>query len=214
MQLDWCTDFFTPFYLDSCVWTDVISQWIWQRNIKFCAHLGRKAFGEESMSCTLKVETHWDLEVVTLVKSKAKSMIIIFFGIRGIDCSQVIRPDRPSSQFRLLLWQFTETAWKCAKTSPRTSATKELAVALCTVSHFHFHRGIFLPNTWLWSGSPIEDKSERPPFWHNWGDWGRITGGAEHPHWTTLRVMLASRPKVSVWPVGSTSPLNYGWLFV
>jgi hypothetical protein len=34
-----------------------------------------------------------------------------------------------------------------------------------------------------YSVSPTEDKTERPPFWHNWG---RITGGAEHPHRTRL----------------------------
>jgi hypothetical protein len=27
-------------------------------------------------------------------------------------------------------------------------------------------------------------------------------------------VMVASRPKVSLWPDGSISPGNYGWLFV
>jgi hypothetical protein len=31
---------------------------------------------------------------------------------------------------------------------------------------------------------------------------------------TTLRVMVASRPKVSLLRDGSTSPGNYGWLFV
>jgi hypothetical protein len=31
---------------------------------------------------------------------------------------------------------------------------------------------------------------------------------------TTSRVMVASRPKVSFWPDGSTSLVNYGWLFV
>jgi hypothetical protein len=28
---------------------------------------------------------------------------------------------------------------------------------------------------------------------------------------TTLRVMMASRPKISSWPDGSTSPGNYGY---
>jgi hypothetical protein len=66
----------------------------------------------------------------------------------------------------------------------------------------HFHQGIFdqkqhdcrPPRTlfaWLgplqlFSFSPIEDKTERPPFWHNWGDRGRIAGSAEHPYRTWL----------------------------
>jgi hypothetical protein len=32
------------------------------------------------------------------------------------------------------------------------------------------------------SVSPIEDKSEKPPFWQKWGDRGRIAGGAVHPY--------------------------------
>jgi hypothetical protein len=30
----------------------------------------------------------------------------------------------------------------------------------------------------------------------------------------TSKVMVASRPKISFWPDDSTSPWNYGWLFV
>jgi hypothetical protein len=45
-----------------------------------------------------------------------------------------------NSQFRILLYRFTATAWKCEKTSSRNLAAKELAVASqqTTVSHFHF----------------------------------------------------------------------------
>jgi hypothetical protein len=42
------------------------------------------------------------------------------------------------------------------------------------------------PSTLLYSVSLIEDKIERPPFWHNLGARGRIAGGAEHPHRTWL----------------------------
>jgi hypothetical protein len=34
--------------------------------------------------------------------------------------------------------------------------------------------------------SLIEDKTKRPLFWHNWGDWGRIAGSAPHPDRTRL----------------------------
>jgi hypothetical protein len=50
--------------------------------------------------------------------------------------------------------------------------------------------------TWLsflhppyFSVTPVEDKTERPPFWHNWGDEGRITGSAEHPHRTWYNIL-------------------------
>jgi hypothetical protein len=108
------------------------------------------------------------------------------------DCSQRICPGRPNSQFCILLWHFTMNAV--------TLVTKELAVAAwqCTTSFFLFHQGIFYQKqhdcrpsttllTWvvplkLLSVFLIEDNSEMPPFWHNWGDRDRITGSAKHPH--------------------------------
>jgi hypothetical protein len=65
---------------------------------------------------------------VRQAKSKVKSMLIIFFDIKRI-VHKKIRPGKPNSQFRILLWRFMATAWKCVKTSSRTLATREFAVA-------------------------------------------------------------------------------------
>jgi hypothetical protein len=106
-----------------------------------------------------------------------------FLWLQG-DRSKLIRPGGPKSEFRVLLWRFTATVWKRAKILSRTLATKELAVASrqCTVSDSQFHQGIFYQKqyysrtpatllTWfvpmrLSSVSPVEDRTEMPPFRH------------------------------------------------
>jgi hypothetical protein len=77
------------------------------------------------------------------------------------------------------------TARICAKILPQTLPTKELAVASqqCAVSYF-FTREFFYqkqqdcppPPTLLFFLSPVEDKTEEPPFSHNWSDQGKIVG--------------------------------------
>jgi hypothetical protein len=65
--------------------------------------------------------------------------------------------------------------------------------------HFHFHQRIFWPKPVRFSSptyliffvSPIEDKTERPQFWHSWSDWGKVT----------------------FWSNGNKSPRNYGCIF-
>jgi hypothetical protein len=106
------------------------------------------------------------------------------------DFSQRIRPGKPSSKFRMLPWYFAAMTWKCGTISPRNlrqnnwilhhynapSHTSSLA------REFLNKNMTVLPPTKLVSISPIEDKTERPQFWHSWGNRGRIAAGVEYPH--------------------------------
>jgi hypothetical protein len=111
------------------------------------------------------------------------------------DCSQRIRPGRPNSIPHCTV-TFTKTLWKWAKTSPQTLSTKELVLLSqqCSDWHFLFQQGRFdqeqhdccPPPTLHFSVSLTEDKTERLPFWHNWGYLSTIAGCAEHPGRTRL----------------------------
>jgi hypothetical protein len=142
--------FFTSFYLESCTWPDAISRWIRQRNnIKFSANVGKSAtetwqwLYKRSGKKAWAVQTH-ETENSETSKQQSQEHAHHFLWHQG-DCSQRICPGRPNSQFRKLLWSFTMTAWKCAKTSSRTSVTKELVLSSLqrTVSHFIFHQSFF-----------------------------------------------------------------------
>jgi hypothetical protein len=43
-----------------------------------------------------------------------------------------------------------------------------------------------IPHPPCFSQFPWLNIKQRPPFLHNWCDWGRIAGGVEHPHRTQL----------------------------
>jgi hypothetical protein len=136
-------------------------------------------------------------------KEQSKEHAHHFLWHQG-DTSLTIHPGRPNSQFRILLWRFTATAWKCGKTSPKLWQQKNWLL--------HRDDMTIVPHPPYFSVSWLEIQMNR-------GDRGRITSSAEHPtehnfRGITSRVMTASRPKVSFWPDGSTSPRNYRWLFV
>jgi hypothetical protein len=126
----------------------------------------------------------------------------------------------------------------CEEFAPNL-AVKSIASRQCTVWLSHFHQGIFdqkqhdcRPSPTLRSSvSPIGNKTERPPLliqlkwsrqnrkrcWtpsQNTSSRMQLNDGRSLRKITTSRELLASRPKVSFWQVGSTSPWNYGWLFV
>jgi hypothetical protein len=148
----WLVDFFTSFYLGPCIWSDGISRWIRQWNsITPRASLRksateslatiRQAFGKKTWAVNGKSK-------LTETGEEQSQEHAHYFLWHQRDCSQRIRAGRPNSQFRILLCCSKVTAWKFAKTSPGTLATKELAVASRrrTISHFHLTKGFFYRN--------------------------------------------------------------------
>jgi hypothetical protein len=150
----------------------------------------RQVSTEESISLAWVFEWHARLRT-RLVKSKAKSMLITFFDIKGI-----------VHKLFVLAGQKVNSAYYCYVLRRLHRSVRTLHPELWqqmnwlshhnnTPSHTSFLPGNFWPKTILpvptlltWLGPPqfCVSPIESPPFWHNCGDRGRIAGGAEHPH--------------------------------
>jgi hypothetical protein len=115
-----------------------------------------------------------------------------YFVLYQGDCSQIIRPGSQNSQFRILLWSFTGTVWIFAP----NFGDKRTGCWIMIKHHltFPFSPGNFWPQT-TWLSSPTHPTFScflnwrynwKAPFWHSWGDRGRLAGGAERPHRTRL----------------------------
>jgi hypothetical protein len=130
------------------------------------------------------------------------------------------------------------TVWKCVKTSLWTLMTKELAVASwqCTASHLFFNQEIFYqkqngchpppPPLLAWLGQLRQTTKLRWLRQNRMQCWTTSQNMTSRMHlkiggsagkgvyaWkgTTLRLMVVSRPKFSVWLDGSTCPRSYGY---
>jgi hypothetical protein len=181
-----------------------------------------------------KVRTHWTRTKTTQGKSKFKSNALHFLCcIVGLFTNNA--PNRPNIQFCIQLRRFTATQWRY-ENSLRTFATEDMTVpsrqrTVSQKGHFDQKQHYCPPPPTLpaWLG-PLGLLGV-PPLWHDWDDWGRIAGSAEHPHSARLparitsgrsagnaahvrkaatsRIMVGNRSKVSFWLDGSTSPENY-----
>jgi hypothetical protein len=144
-------------YLESCIWPDVLSREIRQSNSECASNFVRRSnFSVLGYHWWRKQQLRlWPWEKTTIlpmekpklarliamrqVKSKVKSMLIIFFDITR-NSSWWVKQSIPHTTVT-----FLSTTCKCAKTSPRALATKQLDAASrqSTGSHVFFHRRIF-----------------------------------------------------------------------
>jgi hypothetical protein len=112
------------------------------------------------------------------------------------DCAQTIHPGRPNSQFHHTTVTIYCDCMKMREDFAPNSGDERTGCCITTLycltlpfSPENFcskQHDCCPPPTLFFSVSPTENKTERPPFWHNWGDWSRITGSAKYPHRTRL----------------------------
>jgi hypothetical protein len=196
----WC---FTYFHLKSCIWRDAISQWIRQRNsIAFCANLGKSATetmgldecSEKKAWESIESPSSQKPKKAIHVNSKVKNMLIIFFDIKAIFTKNSFRQAKQSIP-RIALTSYCDCVKICEDFTPNLGDKKG---GYYIMTRHHLTLPFSLGNFWSktpWLLSPpnllfsvywIEDKTERPPFWHNLSDRGRISGGAEDTHGARL----------------------------
>jgi hypothetical protein len=209
----------SSFYLESCIWPDVISQWIRQRNsIKFCANL-RKV--QHRLWEWLDKCLNWMLcsGETGEEQSQEHAHNFLWHQKEFVLAAQTVNSC-------ILLWRFMVTAWKCDKTLHRTLVTKELAVASQhTVSQL-LHQGIFdqhdyCPPPTLLSLFPQFIKAELQVVLNTHRTWlpgcilkMALALGTVHMWGSGLLQgqWWSVDPKFSFSPIGGSSPGNYGWL--
>jgi hypothetical protein len=113
--------------------------------IKFCANLRKIAIEKESMNRTWEseclVQTSPKLKNVTQMKNKVKSMLIIFFDIKGIIHKEFVLAGQTvnSAYYCDILWRLRKNVWRLHL---ELWWQKEL-VSQHNVSYFLFHQEMF-----------------------------------------------------------------------
>jgi hypothetical protein len=140
----WTCWFFMSFYLESCIWLDVISQWIrHQVSVRFCVNLRksmmetleiiRQAFGQKVWALHEKSKLT-ETKKGEKGEEQREEHVHNFLWHQG-DCSLIIRPGQTVN------WAYyCDILRQMSENSPQTLVTKELTVAWQrTISHFPFH---------------------------------------------------------------------------
>jgi hypothetical protein len=178
----------------------------------------RQAFVEESMSCTLEVQTPRDRRGRGKWRAKPRacsSLSLTSSGlfIKNLSCRQssqsayycdiLRRPRENVQRRRLKLWR--QKNWLLHHDSA-PSHTSFSSSELFTKNNM-----TFVPRPPYFSVlNPLTENDFQNVFKNS-----RSAGNSAYSRkGATLRVMEASRPRVSFWTDDSTSPGNYEWLFV
>jgi hypothetical protein len=168
--------FFMSFYLESCVWSDEILQSTWLRNsMKFCENLQKvrhspwQAFGEESMSCTQKVQTHRNWKRQDWWRAKSRACLSFSFTSMGLFTNNLSWQAKQSIPNTTVMF-YGNCMKMCEDFTPKFG-DKRTGCYITTMWHLHLlsYQGIFLPKqldycpppTLLFFVCPIEDETER-----------------------------------------------------
>jgi hypothetical protein len=171
--------FFTAFCLESCIGPDAISLWIRQGKaadfVKISENVRRKAWQWlDNSPRPKKRRNRW--------RATSKACSSFYFTKNWSWQAKEAIPHTPVTFY-------SDYVKMCEDLAPNFG-DKKLLHHDNSPSHISFFTREFLtekqhgcrpPATLLFSVSPIEDKTEMLPYWHNWGDRGRVAGGAEHP---------------------------------
>jgi hypothetical protein len=153
-----------------------------------------QAFGEESMSRSLKFQIHrgrkrrerWKVKsmLINLFDMKRivhKEFVLVGKTVRSTCYCDILRRLRENVR-RLRPGLLQQKNWLLLHHNKAPSHT-----SFFTRKFFIKDNMTVVPHQPYFSPLPrLKIKFERPPFWHNWGDQGRIACCAEHTHRTRL----------------------------